>query len=62
MAGMIVLMIIAGYLVRRMMFWGMGGFFTPWYMGGFFHPWGMGWFGRRPPMGGMGPMDRGPHM
>lgn len=62
MAGMIVLMIIAGYLARRMMFWGMGGFFTPWYMAGFFRPWGMGRFDRRPPLGGMGPMDRGPHM
>lgn len=62
MLGMIVFMIIAGYLARRLMFWGMGGFFGPWSWGGLWRPWGMGWHDRRPPMGGMGPMGRGPGM
>lgn len=62
MFGMIVFLLIAGYLARRMMFWSAGGFYSPWFMGGFLHPWGMGWHDRRPPMGGMGPMGRGPGM
>lgn len=62
MLGMIIFMILAGYIVRRMMFRGMGGFAAPWLMGGLWHPWGMGWHGRRPPMDGMGPMGHGPGM